>query len=275
MPQRPYPISAGGAAVPVLAPDTGKTRKAMVMPDTGKTGKAMVAGRDLAAGRAGVQARRWKETGMRSITVYGGSGYAGSAIVREAAARGHRVTVVTRSAPAERVAGVQYVQTEPGAALPGLDGADVIVGALSPRNGSEGMLPGIYRELSDAAVRSGSRMIVVGGFGSLRMQEGEPRLAEGDALPEWLRPEAREMLEALVGLQSTPDELDWLFVSPAQEFGARREQGPARGAYRLGADVALFDEDGRSVLEGADFALAILDEIEQPAHRRAHISVVS
>jgi len=212
---------------------------------------------------------------MTSIVVFGGTGYAGSAIVREARERGHDVRVVTRHAPAEPVAGVTYRQVGDAPVRELVAGAQAVVGALSPRNGSEGALPGVYRELADAAAAEGARLLVVGGFGSLRPEDGAPRLAEGADWPDWLRPEAMEMVAVLDGLRQTDGALDWVFVSPAQEFGARREQGEPTGSYRVGGDVALFDDAGRSVLEVADFADAILDEIERAQHHRAHISVVS
>ena len=72
--------------------------------------------------------------------------------------------------------------------------------------------------------------------------------------------------------ERAPQDLDWLFLSPAGAYGARAP-GERTGAYRVGGEVALFDAEGASHLSGADFALAIVDEIERPKHHREHIGI--
>ena len=72
--------------------------------------------------------------------------------------------------------------------------------------------------------------------------------------------------------KKAPEELDWLFVSPASGYGSFAP-GERTGSYRVGGESALFDADGNSNISGADFALAIVDEIENPRHHREHISV--
>jgi uncharacterized protein len=67
-------------------------------------------------------------------------------------------------------------------------------------------------------------------------------------------------------------ELDWVFVSPAGTYGAW-VPGEHTGAHRVGGEVALFDAEGGSNISGADFADAVVDEIERPAHHREHIGV--
>lgn len=208
---------------------------------------------------------------MATIAVIGGTGYAGSTIVREAVSRGHHVTSLSRSLPAERVEGARYEQGSASDAARAVEGSDVVVGALSPRAGSEGTLVAAYSDLARLAAASGARLIVVGGFSALRPSPGAPRFIEGD-VPEEFRPEAAEMAEVLTALQAGPAGLDWLFVSPAAEYGAYAP-GQALGTYRVGDDVALLDDGGTSAISGADFALAVVDEIERPRHHRAHIGV--
>lgn len=210
---------------------------------------------------------------MTTIAIIGGTGFAGAAIAAEAARRGHRVTVLSRKAPEQPIDGVTYVQGDvrtEGAKV--IDGAEVIVGALSPRAGSEGTLVQTYAELAEEAVANKARLIVIGGFGSLRPAPGAPRFAEGDALPPEVAPEAREMKAVLDVLTAAPEALNWTFVSPGGEFGAYLPQGEPRGTYRTGGDVALVDADGKSAINGADFALAVVDEIEAAAHPREHIN---
>jgi putative NADH-flavin reductase len=97
---------------------------------------------------------------------------------------------------------------------------------------------------------------------------------EGE-IPEEYRDEAVEGEATRVMLVETaPESLDWLFISPAGAYGSFAP-GESTGHYRVGDEVALFDERGESAVSGADFALAVVDEIERPVHHRAHIGIVS
>jgi putative NADH-flavin reductase len=206
---------------------------------------------------------------MTTITVIGGSGYAGSAIVAEAAARGHQVTSISRRVPDAQVAGVAYRTADATVEVPDLTGADVVVAALSPRGSNAGRLRATYPAIAEAAAAAGARFVAIGGFSSLRPAPGAPRFAEGDVPPEFAA-EATEMNSILLDLQSGATEADWLFVSPAGAFGAYAP-GEKLGHYRTSGEVALFDDNGNSAISGADFATAVVDEIETPTHHQAHI----
>ena len=214
---------------------------------------------------------------MSSITVVGGTGYAGSAIVREAAKRGHTVVSFSRSIPeaADQVDGVRYEtgsMVDADARQRAVEGSDVVVSALSPRGDLDGRIVEADSELATLAGEYRVRFGVVGGFSSLRPAEGATRIAESGEVPPEYAGEARQMNEVLTALGSTPESVDWFFVSPAMQFGSY-VPGEALGRYRVGGEVAFFDEAGVSAISGADFALAIVDEIEKPAHRRAQFSV--
>ena len=214
---------------------------------------------------------------MTRITVVGGTGYAGSAIVAEAARRGHEVVSVSRSVPAEeaRVEGVRY---ETGSLVDAdvraraVADAEVVVSSLSPRGELDGRIVEVDRELAALAEQHGARFVVVGGYSSLRLEEGGPRQAETGQIPPEYAAEALQMNEVLGELLASAESLEFTFVSPAMQFGAYAP-GEARGRYRVGGEVAFTDEAGVSAVSGADFALAIVDELETPAHRREHISV--
>lgn len=207
---------------------------------------------------------------MTAITVVGGTGYAGAAIVTEAARRGHTVTAISRTAPGTQAEGVDYVTGDLTQSVPDIAGAEVVVAALSPRGDNAGRLRDAYRSLAQAAATNGARFVGIGGFSSLRPAEGAPRFVEGDDLPPEFAAEAREMNDILADLATGSVDVDWLFVSPAAEFGSHAP-GEALGRYRVSGEVALFDQDGKSAISGADFARAVLDEIETPTHHRAQI----
>lgn len=228
---------------------------------------------------------------MTRIVVLGATGYAGRYVVDEAASRGHTVVAASRQATAsdwpEGVEARNVDVADPEALASAIADADVIVSALSPRSSlGEGFLDA-FRALGDAARDQGVRLIAVGGFSSLRSIEGAdryidagefPPLPDGaPALPEptesdaWLV-EPRQMVDALLQLTERDDDLDWTFVSPGLLFGAH-VPGERTGRYRTGGDVALFDENGFSAVSGADFAIALVDEVEQSAHRGEHMGI--
>lgn len=210
---------------------------------------------------------------MATIVVFGGTGYTGSNVVREAVSRGHQVVSVSRSAPKDPVEGVRY-ETGPVEEVAGrvVPGSDAVVAALSPRGDMAGRLVEVYRGLARQAADAGARYLQVGGFSSLRPAPGAPRFVEGD-IPDEYRDEALEGEATRVLLaEEAPEGLDWVFVSPAGGYGAWAA-GERTGTFRVGDEVALFDADGGSNISGADFAVAIVDEIERPTHHRAHIGV--
>ena len=211
---------------------------------------------------------------MARITILGGTGYSGAHIAQEAATRGHDVLAVSRRTPESPAEGVNYVSGDV------LDEdflsrlaaqSDVIMVALSPRGEMQGRVIEAARTLIPVATAAGVRLGVIGGAGALRVSEGGPRLIDTDGFPDEVKPESFEMVEVLEALQDSEETLDWFYIHPAAGFGSANP-GERRGAYRVGGEVLLSDSEGRSEISGADFALAILDEIEKPVHRRRRFS---
>lgn len=224
---------------------------------------------------------------MTTITVLGGTGFAGRHLVREAHGRGHRVVAVSRHVPeqADRVDGVEYrsADVQDAAALAAaIEDADVVIAAMSPRGGMTAALPEVYAQLADAVAARGARVFVVGGFSSLRRTPDAPRMIDegmGDApgIPAEqlaaLIAEASAMNSVLVGLEAREDDLAWTFFSPGMDFGAH-VPGERTGRYRVGTDgLVLVDDEGRTAIGGADFALAVLDEVDAESPRTGHLAV--
>ncbi len=216
---------------------------------------------------------------MARITVLGGTGYAGAAIVAEAQKRGHEVTAVSRSTVEQPVTGVDYVE---GSALDSevldsvVQGRDAVVVALSPRGDMAGKLEPIVSELVERLAGTQTRLGYVGGASSLQVEPGGPRLWDvtHEQLPAEVKPEIETGLNALELLNSSPESLDWFYVSPPADFGSWLGT-ETKGTYTRGGDVLLRDESGASTISAADLALAIVDEIEQPAHRRARFTAIA
>jgi len=210
------------------------------------------------------------------ITVIGGTGYAGSAIVAEAAARGHQVTALSRSLPGAPLPDVTYVQgdaTDETALSAAIAGADVVVAALAPRGPLAGTFRDVYGTIARLADAAGLPLFVVGGYSSLRPAPGADRfVTDLSHVPEELHNEIRAGAALIIeDLPATPATLNWIFVSPALRFGAHMP-GERLGRYRLGDDVAVAPEDGGAI-SASDYALGFVDLIEKGDHHRAQVNL--
>lgn len=211
---------------------------------------------------------------MTRITILGGTGYTGAALVVEAAARGLDVTSLSRTAPTQPVAGVTY---ETGSILDDapLDrlvaDADVVIAAVPPRGDLPGKIRPFAARVARLAAEHGTRFGFIGGAGSLHASEDGPRLVDAD-FPEAFRAEALEAADVLDDLRATGSDVDWFYLSPAAGYGAYAP-GVATGAYRVGGDVLLTDAEGTSYISSQDLAKAVLDEVAEPAHRNARFTV--
>ncbi|MDQ4214437.1 NAD(P)-dependent oxidoreductase [Microbacterium sp. ASV81] len=211
---------------------------------------------------------------MARIVVIGGTGYAGRYIVQEAVSRGHEAVSVSRSVPDAPVAGAGYVQ---GSALDldglsdVLDGADVVIESLSPRGDMTDLALDAVRALIERLGDTSTRLGVVGGAMGSLSQPGGPRLWDL-GVPEEYRHEAQFGIDSLELLEQADAGLDWFLVHPAENFGPWAE-GERTGRYRDGGPVVVRAADGSSSISGADFAVAIVDEIENPQHRRENFAV--
>jgi len=211
---------------------------------------------------------------MTRIAVIGGTGYAGRHIVAEAVSRGHTVVSVARSVASERVEGATYVE---GTLLdvPGLvaelEGVDVVVVAVAPRGDMLGQVRSNVAELV-AELPSSVRIGVIGGAGGSLVAEGGPRLVDTAGFTEEYKPESLEAIGILEDLQASRASRDWFYVHPAGGFGGWNP-GERTGSYRDGGDILVKDADGESFISGADLAVAVVDEVEEPKHSRERFTV--
>jgi len=219
---------------------------------------------------------------MTTIAIFGGTGYAGSAIRDEARGRGHRVIAISRHAPADAgeggPTGLEFRQgSVHDAALVDQVAAEADVMVVSIRFAPGGSGDGVklidaFPALTSAAAAHGTRLGVVGGAASLFVAEGGPRLIDTPEFPAQFKGEAGSAAEVLDWLRADSGAADWFFVSPAGGFGSYNP-GVATGSYRVGGDILLTDADGKSEISGPDFALAFVDEIEAPKHHRTRFTV--
>lgn len=200
---------------------------------------------------------------MSKIAVIGATGNVGQRVVAEALRRGHDVIAIARDTskvPAQ--AGVTAAQADladKAAIARAVEGADAVV--LSVRFQDldfDGVLD---------ALKGARRLLVVGGAASLEVAPGQVLLDQPD-FPDFIKPEATPARAALEKLRATTD-LDWTFLSPSVFFGP----GERTGKFRLGGDQLLTAADGKSHISYEDYAIALLDEIENPRHIRQRFTV--
>jgi uncharacterized protein len=214
------------------------------------------------------------------VALIGATGYVGGKILDEALARGHQVTALGRrpealpSRPGLTAVKVDVLDVDALAAA--LTGHDALINGFSP--GRDTPQDGIFekfvagfRAIIDAAKRSGVvRFLAVGGAASLLTPEGV-EFIESPQFPEAYRPNLngiRGTREQYYMLKKEP-ELDWVFLAPS----AFLAPGERTGRYRIGKDHLLFDEAGESRISLEDYAKAMIDELEQPAHHRERFTV--
>lgn len=199
------------------------------------------------------------------IAVVGASGNAGSRITAELARRGHAVTAIARNpdriARAANVVPAQGDASDEAALAQLLRGHDAAISSIH-------FLASDPAKLIGAAKASGvGRYLVVGGAGSLEVAPGV-RLVTTPNFPAQYKAEA-EKGGAFLDLLRQEKELNWTFLSPSALFAP----GERTGKFRLGTDQLLTAADGKSWISFEDFAVALADEIERPAHVRKRFTV--
>ena len=213
------------------------------------------------------------------IALIGASGFVGSAVLKEALDRGHRVTAIVRH-PENITTQNQNLTVKKGNALNEdelaqlVRGHDVVISAYNPGWTN----PNIYNEFLQGASaiqlgvrKSGvKRLIFVGGAGSLYIAP-DVQLIDTPQFPEEWKPGALAAREFL-NIIRKEDVIDWTFLSPAIEMH-QGTSGQRKGTYRSGLENPVFDENGRSVISVEDMAIAIIDEAEQPKHIRQRFTV--
>lgn len=210
---------------------------------------------------------------MENVILIGASGFVGSAILNEALNRGHRVTAVVPH-PAKistihpNLTVVQADATDPATLAKLAEGKDAIISAYNPGWGNprqyEETLEN-YPKIVEGAKRSGvRRLLIVGGAGTLFVKPGV-RLVDTGTLPEAWLPGVKSLGEFYLNTLTKEKEIDWVFFSPAGNLG-NTGPGVRTGKYRLGKDDMLFDEKGESFISVEDYAVAMIDELEQKNH---------
>lgn len=214
---------------------------------------------------------------MKKVALIGASGFVGSALLNELINRGHEVTAIVRhpenvKVESPRLTVVQADATDPTTLARFAAGMDAVVSAYNPGWGNprqyEETLEN-YPKILEGAKRAGvNRLLIVGGAGSLFVKPGL-RLVDTGTLPaEWL-PGVKSLGEFYLNTLTQEHDIDWVFFSPAGML----EPGERTGHFRLGKDDLIVDAEGNSRISVEDYAVAMVDELERPAHHKERFTI--
>jgi putative NADH-flavin reductase len=215
-----------------------------------------------------------EESAMR-VVLLGASGFVGSAILKEALDRGHLVTAVFRNQghfnPSQQLK-IQITDVYDSVALAAvIVGHDALISAFNPGWKDPTLYAdqvrgttSILKAVKSAAIK---RVLWVGGAGGLEVKPGV-RVVDARDFPAAIKPGSLATIEALDQLRREST-LDWSFLSPS----ANMKSGARTGQFRLGNDQLLVDSSGHSNISVQDYAVAMINELEHPAHIRKRFTV--
>jgi uncharacterized protein len=206
------------------------------------------------------------------IAVLGATGWVGSAIVEQAKRRGHDVVSIVRDKNklATIDSSVREFDLNNGSAFTDivLD-VDVLIVAIGGRaKGNHEIVVNTASHLLKALNKSKTRLLWVGGAGSLEVAPGVTLLSTPD-FPAEYKDEAVAQGEALALFRQTPFSVNWTYVSPA----AVLYPGESENAYRIGGDAFFTNNKGESKISVTDYAIAMVDEAELARYPQKRISI--
>ncbi|MBP2001614.1 putative NADH-flavin reductase [Paenibacillus shirakamiensis] len=207
------------------------------------------------------------------IALFGATGMIGQRIMKEALKRGHEVTAILRDTTKLASHSHEHLQVVTGDILVPQSvavtttGKDVVISAFGPQFGAEDELAEAARSLVEGVKTSGAgRLLIVGGAGSLEVEQGG-LLMDSPGFPEEWRPLARAHAEAYEVFSHS--DVDWTYLSPA----AIIEPGERTGFFRIGMNRLVTDEVDQSRISAEDYAVALLDEVDEGHFIRGRFTV--
>lgn len=214
---------------------------------------------------------------MKEVVLIGASGFVGTAILNELLNRNYKVTAVVRNPekvsvknPALTVVKADVSDVKAIAAI--CAGKEAVISAYNPGWTN----PNIYEDtlknyplILEAVKRSGvKRFLCVGGAGTLFCAPGL-RVVDSGAIPAEIMGGVKSLGMFYLDTLMKEKELDWIFFSPAGSL----EPGQRTGKFRLGLNDLIVDEKGVSHISVEDYAMAMVDELEHPAHHRERFTI--
>lgn len=214
---------------------------------------------------------------MKNVVLIGASGFVGSAILNELLTKGHKVTAIVRNPQKINVenpnlAVIKADVSDTNTLINACKGKDAVISAYNPGWTN----PHIYEEtlrnyplILDAVKQSGvKRLLCVGGAGTLFCAPGL-RVVDSGVIPEAIMDGVKSLGEFYLNTLMNEKDIDWIFFSPAGTL----EPGQRTGKFRLGKDDLIVDENGTSHISVEDYAVAMIDELENPKHHYERFTI--
>lgn len=214
---------------------------------------------------------------MKNVVLIGASGFVGSAILNELLTKGHKVTAIVRNPQKINVenpnlAVIKADVSDTNTLISACKGKDAVISAYNPGWTN----PHIYEEtlrnyplILDAVKQSGvKRLLCVGGAGTLFCAPGL-RVVDSGVIPEAIMGGVKSLGEFYLNTLMNEKDIDWIFFSPAGTL----EPGQRTGKFRLGKDDLIVDENGNSHISVEDYAVAMIDELENPKHHYERFTI--
>lgn len=214
---------------------------------------------------------------MKNVVLIGASGFVGTAILNELLNRGHKVTAIVRDAKKMTVSNpnltiVEADVTDTDALKEAGKGKDAVISAYNPGWKD----PHIYEDtlknyplIVESAKQAGvKRLLIVGGAGTLFYAPGK-MVMDADDVPAQLLPGIKSLGEFYLNTLRKEKDIDWIFLSPA----ANMTPGQRTAKFRIGKDDLVVDANGDSNISVEDFAVAMVDELEQEKHHKERFTI--
>lgn len=214
---------------------------------------------------------------MKNVVLIGASGFVGTAILNELLNRGHKVTAIVRDAKKMTVSNpnltiVEADVTDTDALKEAGKGKDAVISAYNPGWKD----PHIYEDtlknyplIVESAKQAGvKRLLIVGGAGTLFYAPGK-MVMDADDVPAQLLPGIKSLGEFYLNTLRKEKDIDWIFLSPA----ANMTPGKRTAKFRIGKDDLVVDTNGDSNISVEDFAVAMVDELEQEKHHKERFTI--
>ena len=217
---------------------------------------------------------------MANVVLIGATGFVGSAILNELLSRGHKVTAVVRNAAKlpknDNLTAVEEDVANVDAIANIAKGMDAVISAYNPgwTNPQMGKINDEnYPKILEAVKKSGvQRLLIVGGAGTLFVKPGV-RVVDTGVIPDAIIDAVRSLGNFYLNVLTKEHDLDWVFFSPAGAF-EDADKGKRTGKFRLGKDDLIVDPaTGTSHISVQDYAIAMVDELEKPAHHKERFTI--
>lgn len=214
---------------------------------------------------------------MANVLLIGATGFVGSAVLNELVSRDHKVTAVVRNieklAKSDLVDAVKEDVANVDAIAKLAEGKDAVISAYNPGWTNPDIATLItenYPKILEAAKKSGvERLLIVGGAGTLFCAPGL-RVVDSGAIPAEIMGGVRPLGDFYLNTLMNENDIDWVFFSPAGVFD---QEGKKTGNYRLGKDDLIVDAEGNSHISVQDYADAMVNELEKPAHHKERFTI--